>query len=87
MRAMIAIAAAICTGLIFAGCSTPQCSPQIVKVKQKCDFREPSLPDLVNPSSACLREDIDCIESVSAYNFVEVVKYSVSYKTAAGACQ
>ena len=87
MLRMSAIAAVICTGLILSGCSTPQCSPQIVKVKQKCQFDEPTLPQLVNPKAACDRNDSACIEAVSAYNFVEVVKYAVSYKTAAGGCR
>lgn len=80
MKRMIAIAAAICMTLTLAGCSTAQYSPQIVKVQQKAQSKEPPLPNLKNPNEVCERWDNDCIEAAVAELYIEVVKYVAKFR-------
>lgn len=80
MKRMIVIAVAICMGLILAGCSTAQSQPQIVKVQQKVQIKEPPLPNLKNPNEVCERGDNNCIEAAVAELYIEVVKYVAKYR-------
>lgn len=80
MKRMIVIAVAICMSLIFGGCSTVPCSPQIVKVQQKTQIKEPPLPNLKNPNEVCERGDDDCIEAAVAELYIEVVKYVAKFR-------
>lgn len=80
MKRMIVIAVAICMSLILVGCSIAQSQPQIVKVQQKVQIKEPLLPNLKNPNEVCERGDNNCIEAAVAELYIEVVKYAAKFR-------
>jgi len=87
MRRMSAIAAVGFMMLILQGCSTAQPQPQIVKVKQKCDFKEPPLPVIKNPKEVCARSDLDCIDAAVMEIVADVMEYALTFKENAGVCK
>lgn len=87
MKRMIVIVVATYMSLIFGGCSTVPCSPQIVKVQQKTQIKEPPLPNLKNPNEVCERGDDNCIEAAVAELYIEVVKYVAKFHESVKAYQ
>lgn len=87
MKRMIAIAVVGFMILILQGCSTAQSPQQIVKVKQKCEFVEPPLPQIKNPKELCERGDLDCIDAAVMEIVADVFKYVAKYRETAGVCR
>ncbi len=87
MRRMSVIAAVGFMMLISQGCSMVQSPPQIIKVKQKCEFDEPPLPQIKNPKEVCERSDLDCIEAAVMEIVADAFKYVAKYRENAGVCR
>jgi len=79
MKAIVTAVWISSMSLIFAGCSTAQCSPQIVKVPQKVTIKTPPLPEVINPKEVCDRNDSDCISAIAAYNFTVLSEFAATY--------
>lgn len=68
MKAIVIAVWLSCMSLIFAGCSTVQSPPQIVKVKQKSEIPTTLLPDVLNAKDWCKSTETECIIGIVTYN-------------------
>jgi len=75
MKAIVIAVWLSCMSLIFAGCSTVQSPPVIVKVKQKSAIPTTPLPDVLNPKDWCKASESECIVGIVAYNHLVLSEY------------
>lgn len=79
MKAIVTAVWISSMSLIFAGCSTKPCLPQIIKVPQKVTIKTPPLPAVINPKEVCDRNNSDCISAIAVYNFTLLSEFAATY--------